>query len=319
MAHRSGPGVLTDPLERIVVSSLGWVDGGEIWILDAATGRVSFARLGDAKYLSLHAGRSGFFAAVHHHGSARLEITAHSFSDPQEILSRCSVSRTQRQIVGSLAPWKHLPRHYVAHLAQPAWSDYALVTICPSEGVTLQTFEWYGDSYDKVTQGIAGVAEIPDSHLVLISVQRSSKLIVYDPDSRCKIREIGLAERGGNPAVLFRRAARELWASDYDTLVKIHADSERTLASHKLQESAPGTAQFIGQFAFDADESICAVARPFSGDVLGLDPKSLRAKHRVALGRQPFEIALLQDGRVFARDWKSGDLLQGTLRRAWLA
>jgi hypothetical protein len=30
-------------------------------------------------------------------------------------------------------------------------------------------------------------------------------------------------------------------------------------------------------------------------------------------------VALLQDGTVFARDWKSGELLQGSLRRVWIA
>jgi hypothetical protein len=312
--------VLTDPLERNIVSSLGWVDGGSIWILDTATGRARTVWLGHAKYLSLHVGRAGFFAVVHHHGSGRFEVTAHSFSDPEEILSRCSISRiAQANIEGSLAPWQHLPKHYVAHLVQPTWSDYALVTISPPEDVTLQRFGWYDDSYDKGYQGIVAATEIPDSNLVLISVQRSSKLVVYDPDARCKVRKIALAERGGDPVVSFRRAAPELWVSDYDTLVKMYASTERILAIRRLQDAPPGTAQFIGQFAFDADESICAVARPFSGDVLGLDPRSLRPKYRVALGGQPFEVALLQDGRVFARDWKSGELLQGALRRAWLA
>jgi hypothetical protein len=257
---------------------------------------------------------------MHHHGSGRFEVTAHSFSDPEEILGRCTISRTaQGNIEGSMSPWQYLPKHYVAHLIQPTWADYALVTISPSEGMTLQRFEWYGDSYDKGYQGIVAATEMPDSNLVLISIQRSSELVVYDPDARRKVREIALAGRGGNPVVSFRRSAPELWASDYDTLVKMYASTERVLTSRRLQEAPTGTAQFIGQFAFDADESICAVARPFSGDVLGLDPRTLRTKYRAALGRQPFEVALLQDGRVFARDWKSGDLLQGTPSRVWLA
>ena len=311
--------MLTDPLEHIVISSLGWIDGGALWVLDTASGRVRSAPLGDAKYLSLHAGRAGFFAVVHHHGSGRFEVTAHSFSDPEEVLSRCSISRTaQSHLAGSLAPWQHLPKHYVAHLVQPTWADYALVSISPSEGVSLQRFDWYGDAYDRSYQGIVAATEIPDSNLVLISVQRSSKLVVYDPDARRKVREIELAERDGNPALFFRRAANELWASDYDTLVKIHTISERVLSKRRLQDAPPRTAQFIGEFAFDADESICAVARPFSGDVLGIDPKSMRTKYRAALGQQPLEVALLQDGRVLARDWKSGELLQGRLRSAWI-
>jgi len=311
--------VLADPEERTVVSSLGWVDGGTIWVLDVATGRTRSLRVGDAKYLSLHAGRSGHFAAVHHYDADRLVITAHSFSQPDEVLSRCIVSQDDRGIEGSPSPWQHLPRHYVAYLVQPAWSEFALVTVDTSGAVTLQTFEWYDDSYDKGYQGIVGVTEIPDSKLVLVSVQRSSKPILYDPDARRKVGELVLSESHGNPSLYFRRAQSELWAEDYDTLLRVEPGSWRILQSRKLQEAAAGPAQFIGQFTFNSDESICAVARPFSGDVIGLNPKNLRTKYRAKLGRQPLEVALLRDRRVFARDWKSGDLLQGSLRRVWAA
>lgn len=295
---------------------MGWVDAGAIWVLDLTTERTRLVQVGDAKYLSLHAGRSGYFAAVHHYDGDRLVITAHTFSQPDEVLSRCVVSQASRRIEGSPSPWQHLPRHYVAYLAQPGWTDFALVTVGPSEAVTLQTFEWYDDSYDKGYQGIVGVIGVPNSDLVLISVQRSSKAIIYDPDARRKVGEFVLSANHGNPSLYFRRVHPELWADDYDTLHRVELGTWRVLQSRKLQEAVLGTAQFIGQFTFDPEEAICAIARPFSGDVIGLNPNDLRTEYRAELGRQPLEVSLLRDRRVFARDWKSGDLLQGNLHRA---
>jgi hypothetical protein len=89
--------------------------------------------------------------------------------------------------------------------------------------------------------------------------------------------------------------------------------------SRKLQEAASGTAQFIGAFAFDEAETLCAIARPFSGDIVGIDPDTLRTKYRAKVGSQPLEVALLRDRRVFARDWKTGNLLTAELSRAWFA
>jgi hypothetical protein len=66
---------------------------------------------------------------------------------------------------------------------------------------------------------------------------------------------------------------------------------------------------FTGEFAFDAAEALCAVARPYSGDVLLLETTTFRVTHRVTTGRQPLGVGLLPNGRVVARDWTSGELL----------
>jgi len=70
-----------------------------------------------------------------------------------------------------------------------------------------------------------------------------------------------------------------------------------------------GTKQFMGHFSFDADESPCAVARPFSRDVLGVEPTTLQTRFQCALDGQPIKALALPDGSVNARDWKSGALL----------
>ncbi len=302
--------MLIDPEERTIVSSLGWVDGGELWVLDVATGRARTDRLGDAKYLSLHAGLSARFAVLHHYDDSRAVITVHGFSRPDVVLGRCEISGDGSRIEGDPEVWALVPRYYVAYLVQPAWSDFALITIDPAKGAALQTFEWFDESYDKGYQGIIGVMEVPGSDVVIVSVQRSSTLILHDPEARKKVGEFSLSGRGGNPTLYFRQTADELWADDYDTLLKIQPHSWRVLKDRRLQD----TREFIGQFVFNTDETVCGVARPFSGDVVGLDPDTFEIRYRAVLGSKPLDVAVLRDGRVFARDWKSGALLGGTFK-----
>jgi len=81
----------------------------------------------------------------------------------------------------------------------------------------------------------------------------------------------------------------------------------------RLQTAAAGTQQFIGDFSFAPDQELCAVARPFSGDVVGVDVGTLRIKRSAKVGGQPLEVAALPRGEVIARDWKTGALLRGAL------
>ena len=77
--------------------------------------------------------------------------------------------------------------------------------------------------------------------------------------------------------------------------------------------------QFIGDFAFDADETVCAVARPFSGDVVGLEPSSMKGRWIAHMGHHTLEVAALSGHRIIARDWKTGETLRGELepKRRW--
>ena len=108
-----------------------------------------------------------------------------------------------------------------------------------------------------------------------------------------------------------------MWARDYDTLVVIGTADWQVLRSARLQNAFTGTQQFIGDFAFAPDQALCAVARPFRGDVVAVDLASLKIKSFAKLGRQPLEAVALPGGKIVARDWKSGDLLLGALERRW--
>jgi len=301
-----------------VISSLGWVDHAGLWVFCVSTGAPQSVLLGDAKYLSLHDGVRDFFSVVHHFEGDRLEVTVHKFSEPAEPVSRASVTTGGSQILGDPSAWANVQTNYVSYYAGPLWSDFALVRVHPSEGrVELQQFAWYTDEYDKGYQGVVGVTEVPGEDLLIVSVQRDSRPILYDPLARSKVGSLELCGRGGNPSLFFRHHAHELWADDYDTIVKIEPRTWRVLKSRTLQGDAAGTRQFIGQFSFDRDETLCVVARPFSGDVIALSPRSLRPRFRCKLHGQPLEAVALPDRSVVARDWKSGALLRGELGRVW--
>ena len=155
-----------------------------------------------------------------------------------------------------------------------------------------------------------------------MSVQRSSELVLHDLQTGAKRRSISLAGRGGNPALQLRRDGAEVWASDYDTLLVLDRQRWKILRRARLQRAAAGTQQFIGDYSFTPDEELCVVARPFSGDVVGIDAATLRIRSSATLGRQPLEVTTWSGGEIVARDWKTGDVLRGRLewrRRAGFA
>jgi len=129
---------------------------------------------------------------------------------------------------------------------------------------------------------------------------------------------VELAGRGGNPDLFLRHGSAELWASDYDTIVVVDPVAWTVTRSARYQNAQAPTQLFIGDYAFDPDERICVVARPFSGDIVMVDPATLRVRGKAGVGGQPLEVAVIDHDQVVARDWKTGDLLQGRLARRWL-
>jgi len=244
-----------------------------------------------------------------------MELTVHDFMEPREVRSHAILDRNQRSLIGDFAAWEKVPRLYVEYLNIGTRNDFTLIKIEPSrENLSLQSLEWYDDSYDKGYQGVGDAVEIPGEDFALVSVQRSSKLILHDLTTGRMRASIDLGGRGGNPDLKFRQRGSEIWASDYDTLVVLEGKEFRVLRSARLQGEADGVKEFIGDYAFTADETLCVVARPFSGDVVGIDPVTMKIERAAKLGRQPLEVMALAQGEVVSRDWKTGDLLRGRLQ-----
>ena len=309
--------MISDSTEKYVISSLGWADKSSLWVLNTDSETIDQVRLSDANYLSLHPGKENHFSVVHHFDNNRLEISAHSASTPERPLANITLTDSEQRFEGENGVWEHLQKAYVSYYVHQGEGAFWLFLVDHiRRQVNLQQFEWYDNSYDHGYQGIIGVVEVPNQNLLLVSVQRDSQPVLYDPHQRQAIRKIHLADRGGNPRLRFRSKANELWADDYDTLLKLNPADWTVQESKRLQDAAAGTAQFIGAFEFNSDESLCAVARPFSGDVIALDTSSFKIRYRCKIGSEPLEASILKDGRVFARDWKTGALLNGRLKRS---
>jgi hypothetical protein len=126
-------------------------------------------------------------------------------------------------------------------------------------------------------------------------------------------RAIDLGGRLGNPALHHRPGDGEIWATDYDTVAVIRTDDWSVRKRARLQSAAAGTRQFIGDLSFATDDALCAVARPFSGDVVAVDCAALEIRSSATLGAQPLRVAALPGGEIVARDWKTGKVLRGRL------
>jgi len=301
------------------VCSLGWAHKGSLWVYRIDHAAPQVLKLSDAKYLTVKAGNKNFFSVVHHWDGDKLEISAHNHAEPSRRLSSILLQRsgllgakTESKVIGDSSAWMELPRAYVAF----AFDDFHLFLVRPDGSISSQTFPWYTNTeYDKGYQGIVAVEELPNSHALIVSVQRDSNPVLYDPDSGTAIRKLTLAGRGGNPNLKLRATAGEYWANDYDTIVKLDATTLNVIACRRLQGSEQSAVQFIGEFSLCRSDTLCLVTRPFSGDVIGLDCATMAQTHRATLGKQPLLAGLLGDDRVVALDWKTGEFLAGTLEK----
>ena len=74
-----------------------------------------------------------------------------------------------------------VPLVYVAYFTFDPWKDFVFLKILPErEQIDVQRLEWYDDTYDKGYQGVIDVLELPGESSAVVSVQRSSRLIVHD-------------------------------------------------------------------------------------------------------------------------------------------
>ncbi len=108
---------------------------------------------------------------------------------------------------------------------------------------------WYlKGGYDLVYQGLVDCLTLPHQDRVIVSVQRSSKLVLIDIEKNRPVGTIQLADRGGNPH-LRMRTTEDFIASDYDTLCRVDIRSMSTIRSARLQgDASDGTRQFVGDY-----------------------------------------------------------------------
>lgn len=301
--------MIVNSQQNLIVSSLGWVDKDALWTFNIGSGKTEAIRLGNADYLTLVAGDHDHVGVVQYRRNGTARITVRRLDVLVEAVAEAEIDGETGTLAGITEAWRHVPQAYIIY-------PY-LVRIIPDERRwERHELPWYQEGYDLVYQGLSGVVEIPGRSELIVSIQRDSQPVIYDPLARCSLGKIKLAERGGNPNLKFRESARELWVDDYDFLLRLDPDNWRVMDSLRLQGATKGMAGCpIGEWNFNASESLCAVARPSSGDVILVDTDSFTVTEHCTTGGQPLECVLLESGKIIARDWKTGQLLQSQCKR----
>lgn len=306
------------PDTRLIISHLGWVDKSAIWTYDVVTDKINLVPLGNAKYLTLYSCKDkNQFAVFHHSDGALIRLTIHSYDKPAKPLCTIEHMGEKTTVQGDFEVLQNAPRYYVSFYDPGYNADFHLISMDLTQGeIRAERFEWYDNSYDKMYQSIVGVIEL-DSGNLIVSIQRDSQPVLYDPKTKTVIRKLSLAGGNGNPKFRFARQRREIWADDYDTIIKFDSNTLAPKASKRLQMAATGMAQFIGDWTFNSDESLCLVSRPFCGNVVAISTDDLKTRYVANTGMQPIQSVFISNSEIIGRDWKTGALLKGSLQRKW--
>jgi len=292
--------MIFDATANLVVGNMGWVDKGALWAFDPVRCAETTITVEGAQYLSLRAGAKGLFRLVHHR-SPNQTISIRSVARPDVELASVEMVRSEPNFIGDLSFWQHVDP--AAIIATERGQRLVLIDAGRQRVVDLELALYSNGNYDLGYQGLTDCMTIGREH-VIVSVQRSSELVVIDLDRNARVGAIPLAGRGGNP-MLSKRTQRDFLASDYDTLCRVDAQSLKALNCRRLQEgSAMNSRQFIGDYDLGWDS--CVVARPFSGDVLRLDSESFDEIGGTSVSGQPLAICSISNTQVVTRDWKSG-------------
>ena len=108
--------MINDSNYKYVISNLGWVDKGSLWIYCQEKNEVENLKLSDAQYLSIHKGENDYFSVGHYFNDTRFEITVHHFSDPTKIVCKLSFDNFKNTVNGDINLLNYIPKYYIANL-----------------------------------------------------------------------------------------------------------------------------------------------------------------------------------------------------------
>jgi hypothetical protein len=295
-----------DSATQRAFGSLGWVDHGALWIWDAGSARELRIDVPDATYVRVESHGEGLFRLTSSGPETGASIRVCERPDVE--IASLRPDKDGWRFRGDASKWGGC----LAFLAASVSGGNELLLVDGlSETVRSLDLGWFNaETYDLGYQGLADCIAMPESGVVVVSVQRSSELVLIDIDSGSKVRTMSLAGRRGNPN-LCKLTGIALAASDYDVLCLVDIQRGTVTASEVLQSAAsPNTAQFVGDYTF-ANGAV-AVARPFSGDVIRLDPVTLAILDRTPVGGQPLSVCMVSDDAFVTRDWKTGTVRTGS-------
>lgn len=293
--------MIHDRASEYVVGNLGWLDQGALWTYNIATGTETRIPVDDSRFLGLRAGSDGLFRLTHHHSQTRAVSIRHC-ANPAVELASVRFDGAKYRFSGDTALWAQVDPTVIVKS-----DDRNRLILIDGSGkkVTALDLSWFNaTNYDLGYQDLVDCLTVRDFGLALVSVQRSSELVLISLETTARVGSIMLAGRGGNPE-LVSLSSSEILASDYDSLCVADLRTGAVRHSPALQGSrSPNTRQFIGQFELSGNQ--CAVARPYSGDVILVDLSDFSILHHVPIGGHPLEVCLVSVARLVTRDWKTG-------------
>jgi hypothetical protein len=243
------------------------------------------------------------------------ELHACRFDALDRSLARTRWTRTGVGHDGETSAWRHLPPFYLTNVP-----DFPLAFTLREDGVLHPlNFDWYNDeNYDQLYVYPSCLVREPNVGDLIVGMYRSGNIIVCDPETGAKKRQATLPNTYHSSPLISDARSNVLWAMGYDTLFRLRLPELDVLKSRRIQESVYSpeakmmTGAFVGNMVLQTDHGRICVARPFSGDVLGLDHVSLEPVARAVTGGDPLHLAIVGD-EVISRSWKTGDLIRGKL------
>jgi|CXWL01.1.fsa_nt_gi hypothetical protein len=294
--------MILNSLRTKIVSSYGWKDRGAFSIVDVRDRSVASFNLECATYITVKIARSNHFVCVHHFNDKKLILTIQSFDAPSEVKGRISIINGQSTFEGNDEVWSLSPRFFIGYFR----GQYSLIEICArNREIFIHPLEWFTlEKYDLGYEAPMDAIEIPAQDYLLISVCRRAP-VLYDLSKKIVSREVFI----GGHNFTFIKQNSEIWATSYDELVKSDIRTLKPILSKIFQPPLNGHSNTaIGDFSFSPDEKFCALARPFSHDILILEPESMNEVARIKSEHQPYQIVMLDNNECVYRDHQKGIL-----------
>lgn len=290
--------MILDSMNGRLIDNLGWVDRGFLWVYTIATHETKMVPVGNAGYLIIKQGSFGYFLVI-----CGTDLSVRHVAEPENPLATVSVSSDGAVFTGDSKLWVHVDTNV---RIEDEHTGAKLIHVDASqERIRYIDLSWYNnDTYDLGYQGLTDCMTLPDGSRLVVSVQRSSSLVIIDLEENRQVGSIALADRGGNPALRMRTPG-DFLASDYDTMCRVQISDMQVATQTRLQRASGGTPQWIGYYHLNDDDTL-VVARPFSGDVLLVDSRDFSVLSSAQIACQPLVARRISNTEVLARDWTSG-------------
>jgi hypothetical protein len=293
--------MILDETRKRVLGSMGWIDHGAIWCCDLESRAETLIPVPGAQFVGVRGGRDGFFRVTHGE-SAGVVASVRHVSRPEEILSSVLLDATGPVLDGDMDVWRMVDRACV--VKGLTGQKVLLVEYLLGEVKDIDLGWYNAETYDLGYQGLVDCLAVSGGKEVVVSVQRSSKLVIVDVATNLPVGSIVLAGSGGNPGMSMISGSTFL-ASDYDTLCLVDASARRTTQKVRLQDGGDGfQRRFVGEYQAQID-GLCIVARPYSNDVALLDSE-LNVIGQAPVKCQPMQVCMTSSREFLVRDWQSG-------------